>query len=203
MKKRDHLRRIQREAYQADAIVHWSLTILGRKQGWLTGKFLYRFRELLTHTTFRYGLACPIFCLMPDHMHMVWMGLCDGSDQLNAMKHFRSHCEESLARVGYALQDQAHDHVLKEEERREIEFRNVCEYIARNPERAGLVDPDDYATYPFTGCLVPGYPELRPFDPDYWDQFGKIISFLRREGLMRTVVDEVTNPSGSKNERDS
>ncbi|WP_417746985.1 hypothetical protein [Rosistilla oblonga] len=91
-----------------------------------------------------------------------------------------------MQRIGYELQDQAYDHVLTEDERREAEFRNVCEYITRNPERAGLVERDRFESYGFTGCLVPGYPSLRPFDPDYWDQFDKIIAFLRINGLMRT-----------------
>ena len=204
MNRRDHLRRLQREAYLADAIVHWSITVLDRQQGWLTSEFLYRFRELLTHTMFRYGLACPMFCLMPDHMHMVWMGLCDGSDQINAMKHFRTRCEDSLQRMGYALQDQAYDHVFKQAERREVEFRNVCEYIARNPERAGLVEPDAFAAYAFTGCLLPGYPELNPFAPGYWDQFDRIVSFLRKQGLMRTAVEgERTSNKNVTSDEDS
>lgn len=145
---------------------------------------------------FRYGLASPIFCLMPDHMHMVWMGLTGGSDQLNAMKHFRTACNESLQRIGFGLQDQAYDHVFKDDERREAEFREVCEYIARNPERAGLVGIDEFPSYAFSGCVIPGYPELRPFEKDFWARFDKIISFLRKEGLMRTeVVDEATSPS--------
>lgn len=200
MNKRDHLRRLPREHYQADAIVHWTLTTVDRKQGWLSAPLLYRFRELLTHTLFRYGLACPMFCLMPDHFHMVWMGLRDGSDQLNAMKHFRPRCNESLNRLGFELQDQAYDHVFTKEERRDTEFRNVCEYIARNPERAGLVERDKFASYSFTGCLVPGYPELRPFDADYWDRFDKVISFLRKDGLMRTLGDEAASRSGRGNE---
>ncbi|KLU06849.1 hypothetical protein RISK_001163 [Rhodopirellula islandica] len=186
MSQRDHLRRLPREYYQADAIVHWTISTFERERGWLTGVFLYRFRELLTHSLFRYGLACPLFCLMPDHIHMVWMGLCKGSDQLNAMKHFRPRCDETLNRIGFTLQDQAYDHVFSEGERSEPEFRNVCEYIARNPERAGLVEADGYASYVFTGCLVPGYPELRPFESGYWNQFDKITSFLRKEGMMRT-----------------
>lgn len=182
--KRDHLRRLPREYYIGDAIVHWSITILDRREGWLTPSFSYRFRELLTHSMFRYGLACPIFCLMHDHMHLVWMGLCEGSDQLNAMKHFRPRCANSLRRIGFDLQDQAYDHVLKDEERRD--FQNVCEYIARNPERASLVKKDDFASYKFTGCLVPGYPDLKPFERNYWDEFDKIVSYLRKDGLMRT-----------------
>lgn len=191
MNQRDYLHRLGRPFYQAHAVVHWTLTIRDRKQGWLTATFYYRFRELLTHTLFRYGLACPIYCLMPDHIHFVWMGLCESSDQMNAMKHFRSNCNESLHRIGFELQDQAYDHVLKEEERQEVEFHNLCEYIARNPERAGLVGHDEYASYPFTGCLIPGYPALRPFDPDFWTQLDKIITFLRKQGLMRTSGGQV------------
>lgn len=119
---------------------------------------------------------------------MVWIGLFEGSDQLNAIKHFRTNFNASLRRIGYELQDQAYDHVFTREECEDIEFHDVCEYIARNPERSGLVKPDGYATYPFTGCLVPGYPELRPFEAGYWDQYDKIVSFLRREGLMRTGI---------------
>jgi len=185
MNQRDHLKRLSREHYQSEAIVHWSLTILKRRSGWLSAAFYYRFRELLAHTLFRYGLACPIYCLMPDHLHLVWMGLCQGSDQLNAIKHFRPRCNDSLGRLGFELQDQAYDHVFKDDERRDTEFRNACQYIARNPERAGLVGTDEYASYGYTGCLVPGYPELRPFDPDYWDRFDKVISYLRKHGLMR------------------
>jgi len=194
MPDRDHLKRLPRAYYQNDAIVHWTLTILNRRTGWLTVPFLYRYRELLTHTMFRYGLTCPIFCLMPDHIHMVWMGIVEGSDQLNAMKHFRTRCDKSLERIGYSLQDQAFDHVLKNEERRDAEFRNLCEYIARNPERAGLIKNDDFAKYPYSGCLVPGYPELRPFEPDFWGRFDKTVSHLRANGIMQI------NRSGRGNE---
>ena len=139
MSNRNHLHRLESGFYRGDAIVHWSLTMLNRKQGWLNGLFYYRFREILTHTAFRYAIACPIFCLMPDHFHMVWMGLLDESDQLLAMKHFRKATNETLRRIGYELQDQAYDHVLPIHERQDEAFHDVCEYVARNPERAGLV----------------------------------------------------------------
>jgi REP element-mobilizing transposase RayT len=185
MSVREHLKRLPPEHYRGSAMVHWSLTIRGRKTGWLTAPFYYRFRELLAHSTFRYGFACPMFCLMPDHFHMLWMGLFDGSDQLLAMKHFRKSVNESLKRTEFELQDQAFDHVLTESEHSETAFRKVADYIARNPERSGLVAVDEYATYPFTGCLVPGYPQLRPFDVGYWDEFDRTVSYSRKEGLMR------------------
>ena len=185
MQKRDHLRRLPAEHYRGNAIIHWNLTILDRKQGWLSAIFLYRFRELLTHTAFRYELACPIFCLMPDHFHMLWMGLSETCDQLLAMKHFRKTTNDSLRRLGYELQDQAYDHVLQDEEKKEIALREVVEYIARNPERAGLIQPDEFASYKFSGCVVPGYPELRLFEPEFWGKFDRIITFLRNAGLTR------------------
>ncbi|MDV6031243.1 MAG: hypothetical protein F9B45_14305 [Phycisphaera sp. RhM] len=185
MVRRDNLTRLPPGYYQGSAIVHWSTTIRNRQQGWLTAVFYYRFRELLTHASFRYGIACPIFCLMPDHFHMVWMGLREESDQLLAMKHFRKSTNESLRRIDYELQDQAYDHVLKEEEREHDAFREICDYIARNPERAGLVEIDGYDTYAFSGCIVPGYPQLRPFTATFWDEFDRIVSYLRKQGLFR------------------
>ncbi len=116
---------------------------------------------------------------------MLWMGLYDGCDQLVAMKHFRKIVNESLKRIECVLQDQAYDHVLKDDERKDEGFRGICDYIARNPERAGLVPIDGYGTYPFSGCLIPGYPELRPFDEQFWDSFDRTTSFLKEEGLFR------------------
>jgi len=160
--------------------------MLNRKQGWLNGLFYYRFREILTHTAFRYAIACPIFCLMPDHLHMVWMGLLDESNQLLAMKHFRKAANETLRRIGYELQDQAYDHIVRSDERQDEAFHDVCEYVARNPERAGLVTVDGYSRYKFSGCLVPGYPQLRPFDDGFWNEFDRVISYLRANGLFRS-----------------
>jgi REP element-mobilizing transposase RayT len=185
MNKRDHLRRLEPENYRGDAVVHWTLTTRERRTGWLDVRFYYRFRELLTHSAFRYGFVCPIFCLMPDHIHMVWMGLFEQSDQLYAMKHFRKSVNESLRRIDHELQDQPFDQVLRDEERRSEGLQTLCNYIARNPERAGLVADDKYATYPYTGCLIPGYPSLRPFELTFWDEFDRTVSFLRREGLFR------------------
>ena len=100
------------------------------------------------------------------------------------MKHFRKSANATLGKIGFELQDQAYDHVLHEGERRADGFRQIVEYIARNPERAKLVAEDCYSDYPFTGCLVPGYPELELFSVSFWTQFDRIISFLRRNGVL-------------------
>ena len=181
----DGLSRLDLEFYRGQAYVHWTITIQGRKTGWLIPIFYYKFRELLTHTAFRYSITCPIFCLMPDHIHLLWIGIDDDSDQLVAMKYFRKQLKIPLNRIGFDLQHQPYDHVLQEEERLEESVTELVEYIARNPERKQLVPVDGYRKYPYTGCLVPGYPELRLWQSDYWSRFWRTYSYLRQNGLVR------------------
>ncbi|MEM9943767.1 MAG: hypothetical protein AAF939_19545, partial [Planctomycetota bacterium] len=97
---------------------------------------------------------------MPDHIHMVWIGIDDQSDQLKASKYFRKQLGIPLGKLGLSLQHQAYDRVLRENDRQESDLQGLVEYIARNPERAGIVAVDGYQNYPYTNCLIPGHPEL-------------------------------------------
>ncbi len=187
---RDYLKRLPAEHYRGQAYVHWSMSIEDRKQGWLVPIFYHRFREILTHTLFRYGLTCPIYCCMPDHIHLLWIGVLDGSDQVIAAKYFRRQLNPILEESNARFQKQPYDHVLREEEREKNAFETVVEYIARNPERAELVKPDSYQEYPYTGCLAPGYPELRPWQSDYWDRFWRIYVYLREHGIGQTTCGD-------------
>jgi hypothetical protein len=186
----DSLPRLPPEFYRGDACVHWSMTMEQRRTGWLVPIFYYKFRELLTHTMFRYGLCCPIFCLMPDHMHLLWLGLCDHADQRWAMKFLRGQLKPVLGKLNARLQDQPYDHVLREDERQLAALQNTVEYIERNQERKQLVPVDGFRDYPYTGCLVPGYPDLNPFQPDYWNLFDRLCSKLRRQGFTRNEIND-------------
>ena len=77
--------------------------------------------------------------------------------------------------------------MLKVEERASEAFETVVEYIARNPERSELVKLDCFKEYPFTGCLVPGYPELRLWQADFWERFWRIYAYLREHRMFRSV----------------
>ncbi len=185
MKERQHLPRLDHGDYCGQAYVHWTYTIQDRETGWLMPVFYYKFRELLTHTAFRYSIACPIFCLMPDHIHMIWIGINDQTDQLKASKYFRKQLGIPLEKIGYSFQHQPYDRVLRENEKLESDLVGLVEYIARNPERANLVSNSGYRTYPFTDCLVPGYPELKLWQDDFWPRFWRACSFIRKNGHFR------------------
>jgi REP element-mobilizing transposase RayT len=177
--------------YRGQAYVHWTMAIQGRKTGWLIPTFYYKFREILAHAAFRYSFTCPIYCLMPDHMHLLWIGIDDRSDQLKASEYFRKRLGDSLKKMGCEFQRQAYDNVLRNDERAEAAVSNLVEYIARNPERKNLVDFDQFMTYPYTGCLVPGYPELKLWQAGFWERFWRSYSFLRRYGLFRPAEEQL------------
>jgi putative transposase len=171
-----YLPRLPRPYYQGDAVVFWTLTLLNKAHDWLTQDFHRQFRELMLHTAAREGLVCPIYCLMPDHLHLVWMGLRLDTDQLNAMAFLRTYLEPELAPAKF--QAQAQDEVLREEKRKRAAFARVCFYLAANPVRAGLIT--ESGVWPFTNCIVPGYPKMDPVDRDYWPIFWRIFSKLRQ-----------------------
>ena len=110
-----YLPRLTREHYQGDTVIHWTMPVALRGTGWLNELFHARFREAMLHAAAREGLFCPSYCLMPDHIHLLWMGLRRDSDQRNGMKFLREHLGTALH--PHRFQHQAHDHVLREEER--------------------------------------------------------------------------------------
>ncbi len=157
--------------------------------GWLDERFHFQFRELLTHACSRERLFCSAYCLMPDHLHLMLLGLAVASDQLNAVKFLRLHLNRLLAGdtlVSGAvsaearprrLQPQAFDNVLREEERKRGAFVSTCFYILANPVRASLVTRE--VNWAFLGAILPGYPDLHPLREDFWKLFWKLYTQFR------------------------
>lgn len=165
------LPRLAPEYYRGRAFVHWTMTIADRAQGWLTPLHHAQFRELLCHALARRHVVAATYCLMPDHAHLLLCGTDSTSDQRIALRDLRTSWNRLLA-PHHRLQLQAHDHVLREEERAHSAFQTVAHYILANPCRAGRCDA--WHEWPFSGCLVPGYPELEPRLDDYWERFWRL-----------------------------
>lgn len=165
-----HLPRLSPAAYRGHAAVFWTLTMEDRRTGWLDDRLHAAFRELLLHAAARQGLWCPVYVLMPDHLHLIWIGMTEMSDQRKAMIFLRRHLAPRLAPA--CFQHQPHDHVLRPEERQRGAFTSTVNYLCENPVRAGLTQ--DPATWPWLGCVIPGYPDLHPLRTDYWDLFWRL-----------------------------
>lgn len=168
---RDYLRRLAPSFYQGRAYVHWTMTMAHRAEGWLDSTHHQAVRELLFHALARYRLACPVYCLMPDHGHFLVIGLNENSDQLKAVAWFRKNWNALLAPV--KLQKQAYEQVLRESDRARDAFAGVAGYILRNPVRKGLVE--DWQDWAYSGASFPGYPKLDPRKNYFWDNFWKAV----------------------------
>lgn len=190
LQRRTYLPRLSREHHKGDAVVLWTLTMLHRATGWLTESLHSGFREVLFHAMARETLVCPIYCLMPDHIHLVWMGLSRESDQFTAMPFLRTHFQRKL--VGARLQSQSHDHVLRDSERKRNAFAKVCAYVGENPVRAKLLTRAK--DWQFTNCVIPGYPDLNPFEEDYWPKFWRIYSRLKEPEAGRIPKSPFKSP---------
>ena len=137
---------------------------------------------------------CPTYCLMPDHIHLVWMGLRRESDQLNGMKFLRAHLAKWLR--PYRFQHQAHDHVLRENERRRDAFSKVAFYLIDNARVAGLVQHSrDWA---FAGAIVPGYPELHPLEDGFWPLFWRLYAAARAPDAGKTKRPPLSGRSSGR-----
>lgn len=166
-----HLPRLAPGFYRGHAFVHWTFTTKDRSTGWLTPNFYSSWQLALVHTCARYDLVCPVYVVMPDHIHLVLLGCNeDGPDQRTAVEFLRKHSQAAL--MPFAWQHQAHDHVLRDNEREHGAFQTVAHYILENPVRANLAS--DWRTYPYIGCCVPGYPTLNPMSADFWPLFWRI-----------------------------
>lgn len=176
--RHDWLRRLSAGFYRGLSAVHWQMTIQDRARGWLKPGFHARFREVLLHTMARFDLVCSIYCLMPDHMHLLWMGISDASDQKKAAKFFREHVNHLLdrSRKDTRFQKQAYDHVLRQSEKGADAVREMAWYIQQNSVRAGLVK--EATEWPHLGCMIAGYPTLHPLDVGYWEKFWRIRAAL-------------------------
>ncbi len=164
------LSRLAPESYRGLVAVHWTLTLEDRATGWLNPGFHFHFREILLHVCARYGLACPAYVLMPDHIHLLLLGLQRKSDQRVAIEFARKHLQPAL--VPAKWQHQPHDRVLRKSETLPETFLTVANYILENPTRAKLVVR--WQDYSFTGGCAAGYPDLDVRREDYWELFWRI-----------------------------
>src|SRR6056297_500759 len=150
-----NLPRLDPTAYRGIVHVHWIFTIRGRKHGYLTPEFFLRFQLIATHAFLRYHLVSPCLCLMPDHLHLLLMGLDEQeSDQRLAIHFLRRHLKPFLH--PFEFQRPAYDHVLRKEEKRRQAFEETAGYIIENPVRAGL--GEHAREWPYSTAIIPGYP---------------------------------------------
>ena len=147
VKEKPH--RLPREHY----LGRKATSFTARLRGWASGLdetvLVSAMVERLAAAVAWHGCNAPIYCFMPDHLHVLMLGETDASDAKAAMDRFKASTGWWLYRNRPELhwQKDYWDHIVRAREGWETQAR----YIAGNPVRAGLVaDPFDYS---FTGSI--------------------------------------------------
>lgn len=140
--------RLDRDRYVGERKVAFTLTIQDRVPTFVNRSVVDAHVERLERAVVGSGCVVPIYCYMPDHMHLLLMGTHEDSDLLAAITKYKN-------LSGYWMHQQRlpkwqpsfYDHVLRMHE----DWRNQVWYIAQNPVRAGLAQ--NWSEYPFLGSL--------------------------------------------------
>jgi len=168
-KYKSQLKRLAPVFYQNKAYAHWTFSMQNRATGWLTKQHHHDVHAMLLQWLVRYHQCCPIYCLMPDHAHFVFIGLNQHADQLPLVREFSREWNKLLHPI--QLSKQAYDNVLREDDRTNDGFSDLIGYIRRNPVRKNLVTT--WQEWPYTGTILPGYPQLDIRKDYFWENFWK------------------------------
>ena len=105
--------------------------------------------ECLSAMSAAHRCYVPIYCFMPDHLHVMLAGIDERADLLEAMYQFKHRSAMWMVRTKqpFRWQKDFYDHIIRASE----DWRAHATYISLNPVRAGIAeDPFDY---PFTGSI--------------------------------------------------
>lgn len=106
-------------------------------------------RESLAAAADQFGCTVPVYCLMPDHLHLLHCGQTPQSRAKDAMVRFKRDSGIWFAehRPELEWQKDFYDHIVRRSEGWESQAR----YLALNPVRAGLAT--DIFEWPYTGSI--------------------------------------------------
>ena len=153
---RGRRRRLEPDAYRGEAAVAFTLCIAGRTPVFTEDGLVRSLVTALGQECAAHGCVVPVYCFMPDHVHVLTQGKTATADGWRAIVRFKQRSGYQLARRSPAVrwQPSFHDHVLRSQE----DVAAHARYVADNPVRAGLVS--SWEAYPFVGAIGIGLEDM-------------------------------------------
>ncbi len=95
------------------------------------------------------GCIVPVYCFMPDHLHLVLFGVKDDANLWKAVVQFKQKTGFYLKKdcSQFQWQKDFYDHIIRQDENLLTQIR----YILDNPVRRGLVN--NWNDYPLIGSI--------------------------------------------------
>ena len=147
IKEKPH--RLAREYYKGTSIVAFTMCIKDRVEIFKNPAVAEIFISFLTNLAEKYQCKIPVYCFMPDHVHMMITGIDSELDLLKVASSFKQKTGFWMAKYlsGAKWQKNFYDHVIKRDESLSTHIR----YILDNPVRKGIVS--NWQEYPFKGAI--------------------------------------------------
>jgi len=146
---RERPHRLEPSRFRGERTAAFTACVCDRREAFTSKEVVEHLIGYLAKAAQAHACFVPVYCFMPDHLHVMFKGVSGESDLLEAMCQFkhRSGLWMARARMPFRWQKDFHDHVVRNSE----DWRAHATYIALNPARAGIVD--DLFEYPFTGSI--------------------------------------------------
>lgn len=141
-------KRLPIEDYQGERTVCFHAVTSQRAKLFTSAEVVNPQVEYLAAACRAHDCVVPVYCFMPDHLHVMFMGLNERSNSLAAMNEFKLKSGKWMSRKKLAgWQGSYFDHIMRYGD----DWRRHATYLAMNPVRAGLVE--NYLDYPFLGSI--------------------------------------------------
>jgi len=138
---REKPHRLQKNVYQGEVSVSFTLCVNGRVQLFNNASIVHIFENILKSEVEISSCIVPVYCYMPDHQHLIVSGINSEADTLSLIKRYKQKTGYWLIRNQFIVRLQKEDEGLI----------NVARYIFDNPVRKGLVE--NWQDYPFNGAI--------------------------------------------------
>jgi len=122
-----NLPRLREEDYVGRRTVAFTACLQGRSPYFVGLDTIRTHVSILESISVDYRVAVPIYCFMPDHLHVMLMGLEDDSNLIEAFRKFKLKSGIALQRyTEVRWQPRFYDHVVRASE----DWRHQSTYIA-------------------------------------------------------------------------
>src|SRR4030042_916866 len=134
---REKAHRLPKEFYLGSSIVAFTLCVKERAAIFQDSELVNTFIRLLGEIVKKYKCKIPVYCFMPDHVHLIITGIDEKVDLLKVVSLFKQKTGFWMAknRLGAYWQKDFFDHVIKKDE----SISTNIKYILDNPVRKGII----------------------------------------------------------------
>lgn len=149
MRVREKNHRLPESEYRGLKTASITACIQERRRPFAEPEIVETFISHLKDASEQFQCIVPVYCFMPDHLHLLLFGTSPQSRMKRAMDVFKELSGVWFAenRPAYHWQEDYYDHIVRHGE----DLAHQARYLLENPVRGGLID--EWSAYPFSGSI--------------------------------------------------